>query len=227
MNELDQAFWRLCDWLELNQNLLLKNASAFSVIFPLYFCLRYYAYVRNGYLPVILYFIAAFITEVYGLSHQFDPKGNLNAYNIFSLVELYLLGILYANYTYLPLFRKFILYSCIVFQPFGIYSFITVGPYQYNVFLFAGGAILISIYLVLYVIDAIITRKQGINYFMLWFTMGAIIFFPNTQLIYLKGEFLILRHISTQDLWNATLYLNISFHCIASASFLSLLYREA
>lgn len=226
MNELDQAFWRLCDWLELNQNLLLKNGSALSVLLPFAFCLRHWTFIHPQYTVATIYLGVTSITEIWGLSEQFNPRGNLNIYNAYSLLELYLLGVLYSQFTYLPIIRKFIYYSALAFQPFGFYSYITVGPYHYNVFLYAGGAVIISCYLVLYVIDAIITRKQGIDYFMLWFTVGAMLFYPNTQIIYLFGTKIMKEPEQLYSLWKAGLLLNISFHLFASGAIISLCREE-
>lgn len=222
LSDLERPFWMLADWLEANQNLLLKNGSALSIGLPFFFCVRYWNCVHPKYTVAGVYLGVTVIAEVLGLLNQFNAKGNLDIYNAYSLLELYLLGMLYAQYTYISVFRHFIYWSALLFQPLGFYSYVAIGPYNYNVFLYAGGSVIISCYLLLYVIDAILTRKQGINYFMLWFTVGAIIFYPNTQIIYLFATKIMKEPEQLYSLWQAGLLLNISFHFFASGAIISL-----
>lgn len=225
LSDLERPFWMLADWLEANENDLLKAGSAFSVLVPTYYFVYYRYYLLPRYRLLFIYLLITCITELIGVATMHAKSGNMCLYNLYALVELGIFAALYRQFCYMPAICGYLMWSAIVCIGFGLIDYLAA-PLRYSAFIYTSTSILISSYLVLWGIETYLTRKTGINSLMFWLSVGAFLFYPTAQIAYSYGEVLARRPAGMEDIWNMVLMLNISYHCFATGGILSLSCRR-
>ncbi|MFT4031749.1 MAG: hypothetical protein QM669_04970 [Siphonobacter sp.] len=199
----------------------LRHISTVSIVVPFIIAIVRYRYLRNEYLLMICYLTVSFLTEMWGFVTFFrGSTNNLIVYNVFTLVELTLLGLLYYQFINHRATRRVILVLIIVFAGIVFWRYLP-DPSRYDGAVWGLENAIVILFILLYFVH--LFRKMEVERLsrspIFWISSGLLIFFSGSVFVYLFGTFIFQDKQVLGDLWNINYWLNILFHLLVSIGF--------
>ena len=194
----------------------LHHVSIAFVLLPFMIGVLRFNYLKEDYKLLLGYLTASVLVETWGeVTFLMGYKVNMVGYNIYTILEVTLLGLLYVRFIKTKLLKKIILVSVIVFDLLATVRCI-IDPHSYDDLGWSLSSALLITYVLLFFYDLLKQPEIAVltKYPMFWISAGILIFFSGTIFVFLFGKYIIADMDTMGDLWDMIKWLNIFYNIL-------------
>ena len=194
----------------------LRHFSIAFILLPFAVGMLRFKYLKEEYKLLLAYLTASVLVETWGeVTFFMGSKGNMIGYNIYTILEVTLLGLLYYQFIKTQVFRQIVLISIVVFDLLATYRLIA-DPHAYDDLSWSLSNALLIVYVLLFFYDLLKQPEIAVltRYPMFWISSGILIFFSGTIFVFLFGKYIISDMDAMGDLWDMIKWLNILYNIL-------------
>ncbi|MDQ1087639.1 MULTISPECIES: hypothetical protein [unclassified Siphonobacter] len=194
----------------------LRHISIAFVLLPFIVGLLRFHYLKEDYKLLLGYLTASVLVETWGeITFFMNSKGNMIGYNIYTILEVTLLGLLYVKFIKTKLFKRIVLISIVAFDLLATVRCL-IDPHAYDDLSWSLSNALLITYVLLFFYDLLKQPEIAVltKYPMFWISAGILIFFSGTIFVFLFGKYIIADMDTMGDLWDMIKWLNIFYNIL-------------